>query len=75
MKTDISVNIEGMSCSGCANTVKEVLLSIESVEQAEVSHENDEARIQLADVNDMPSLQNIIKEKIEQEGYTVVDFS
>lgn len=34
----LRLNITGMACGGCANTVRQALLALEGVSAAEVSH-------------------------------------
>lgn len=67
MKT-ITLNISGMGCSGCANTVESALQSLEGVgsvkveldkETAEVSY--DDSRVQLSD----------FEKAIDDSGYSM----
>lgn len=39
-------NVEGMSCSGCANAVKSAFLNIEGVSQVDVDLENKRATVE-----------------------------
>ena len=41
----ISFTISGMVCGGCANTVKQALLALDGVAQAEVSHVEGRAEV------------------------------
>ncbi len=75
MTKELSIHIEGMSCSGCAQTVKEILLSLEECEEVKVDHEKDEGRVKLADSSKLEELKKEIKEEIEKEGYQVKGFS
>lgn len=75
MSSELTIKIEGMSCSGCANTVQEVLLSLPEIDKAAVNHENDEANVQLVNVDNIKDLKDKIKAKIEEEGYKVTNFS
>lgn len=41
----ITLNISGMACGGCANTVRQALLALDGVAQAEVSHVEAKAEV------------------------------
>lgn len=45
---EIDLNVEGMKCSGCENRVKNVLKSIDGVEEVEASHESGKVNIKLS---------------------------
>ena len=56
---EIILKVEGMSCGGCENRVQNAVKTIEGVEEVVVKANNvDEA---------------VIKEKIEDLGYSVVE--
>ena len=40
-----TINIDGMACSGCANTVQEALNNIDGVSDTEVDLENESASV------------------------------
>jgi copper chaperone len=65
----ITVKIQGMTCGGCANSVKRVLFAIAGVQSVEVSLDAGEARVQYdpakADVAEF-------KQAITDAGYTAV---
>ena len=62
------IRIDGMMCPHCSGRVKKALESIESVELAEVSHEEGTARVTLrADVDS-----SILKNAVEAQGYNVI---
>lgn len=63
-----TLNISGMGCSGCANSIESALNSLEGVESASVNLENeiaeisfDDARVRLSD----------FEKAIEEAGYTM----
>lgn len=63
-----TIEIEGMHCEGCANRVKNVLSSIPEVKSCNVSLEDKKVELILTkDISD-----DIIKEKIETLGFTVI---
>ncbi len=69
MSKKIAVQIEGMSCGGCANTVKEAIEGIEGVDSAEVDHESGQVDVFYAEVAD---IEVKISERVEEEGYTLI---
>lgn len=62
MKT---INILNLKCNGCANTIKKGLLSIEGVNNIEVTLENSEIKIN--DVSE--EIFTSVKEKLSKMGY------
>lgn len=60
--------IEGMSCEHCKANVTRVLLSIENVKSVDVILEKGIAIVQM----DEEVADEILKEKIEEIGFTVV---
>ncbi len=63
-----TMKIEGMMCGHCEARVKNALLALEGVENAEVSHETGTAKFTLnAEVSDEK-----LKETVEKEGYKVI---
>ncbi len=65
MKT---IQILNLKCNGCASTIKKGLLSIESVNEVEVTLENSEVKInQVTDV-----VFTSVKEKLSKMGYPEV---
>ncbi len=67
-KKEKVMNIEGMMCPHCEARVKKALEALEGVEEAVVSHESGTAEIKLSsDISD-----EILRETIEKDGYTVV---
>lgn len=65
----IVLNIDGMGCSGCANTVREALESNEGITEAIVDLENDIASVTY-NTNDV-SIDDF-KKAIEEAGYEFV---
>ncbi len=62
------MKIEGMMCPHCEARVKKALMAIEGVEEAIVSHESGTATLKLAsEVSN-----EVLRETIENDGYTVV---
>lgn len=66
---EIKLNVEGMTCSGCENRIKNALNEIEGFESVTASHETKEVNITLSDEVD----EEIIKETITDLGFEVVD--
>ena len=63
------IKIEGMMCPHCEANVKATLEAFEQVEQAQVSHQQNQAVITLS----APIDDAVIKEAIESKGYKVID--
>lgn len=64
----IEIKISGMACGGCANTVRQALLALKGVAEAEVSHAEGLARIAF----DPESLgPEELRSAIEAAGYQV----
>lgn len=68
MQTSI-LNIEGMTCGGCAKSVAEILQAVPGVQQADVSHEQKQAVITFDPA--ITSEQALI-EAVENGGFDVV---
>ncbi len=58
----ITLSIAGMSCQGCANTVKGALAGVEGVRRADVSLERRQARLVLEDVESVDDLVSAVQE-------------
>lgn len=69
METEI-VKIKGMTCMGCANSVKNVLEKIPGVDSADVSLEQKQATVQY---NAATTGVNQFKDAIEEAGFEVVN--
>ena len=52
----ITLSIAGMSCQGCANTVKAALAAVEGVRRADVSFEQRRARLVLDNAGSVDAL-------------------
>jgi copper chaperone len=65
----ITVKIQGMTCGGCANSVKRVLSDIAGVQSVEVSLDAGEARVEYD-----PAQADVarFKQAIMDAGYTAV---
>tara|TARA_B100000900_G_scaffold410169_1_gene427459 strand:- start:16189 stop:16851 length:663 start_codon:yes stop_codon:yes gene_type:complete len=66
MSDSLTLDVGGMTCDGCSNTVKKALESISGVRSAEVSHESGAAVIKHQNVS-----REIMVSSIKQIGYTV----
>ena len=64
--TTISLDIEGMTCAGCAATIKHSLLDVEGVMRANVSFRTGKADISITEQTDLPALLRVI----EQVGFS-----
>lgn len=65
----IQLNIEGMTCNGCVNSVKNVLQKIPGVNSAEVSLEQKRATVIYNPAQSNPAQ---FKAAIEDAGFDVV---
>lgn len=64
---EMILNVEGMMCTGCEKRIENAVSSIEGISKVVANHENGTVTISLnQDVE-----QKIIKEKIENIGFTV----
>jgi len=66
---NITLNVEGMSCSHCVNAVTKAVTALEGVSGVNVDLEGKTVTVDYD--ADQVSLENI-KEAIEEEGYDVV---
>lgn len=66
---EIILNVEGMSCEGCENRIKNAVSNIEGVESVEASHQEKKVKINLTKDVDI----NTIKETITDLDFEVVD--
>ncbi len=57
----ITLSIAGMSCQGCANTVKGALAGVEGVRRADVSLEQKQARLVLEDAGSVDDLVSAVQ--------------
>lgn len=66
---EIKLNVEGMTCGGCENRIKNALSEIEGVESVTANHETKEVTITLnAEVEE-----DTLKETITDLGFEVVE--
>ena len=61
----ITLSIAGMTCQGCANTVKAALVGVEGVRRADVSLEQKQAGLVLEDAGSVDDL----VPAVQQAGY------
>ena len=64
-----TMKIEGMMCPHCEARVKKILEEIENIESADVSHTEGTAVITFS----TPIADDILKNAVEEQGYTVID--
>ncbi len=57
----ITLSIAGMSCQGCANTVKGALEGVEGVRRADVSLEQEQARLVLENAGSVDALVSAVQ--------------
>ena len=62
------ITIEGMSCNHCVMAVKNALSEIEGVSHVDVELNNNRAIVEGDNLSD-----EVLKEKIEEAGYDVVE--
>ena len=62
------ITIEGMSCNHCAMAVKNALAEIEGIFHVDVELNNNRAIVEGDNLSD-----EVLKEKIEEAGYDVVE--
>lgn len=67
MKSEVILNVSGMSCGGCADTVKSALSDLIGVDQVSVDLEEDEVTVKFKD--DKVSIEDM-EEAIQSSGYT-----
>lgn len=66
--TEITYEVDGMSCSGCESNVQTALEALDGVDSASPDHEAGRVGISLAtEVDD-----SVLVETIEEAGYDVV---
>ena len=65
----ITLNIEGMTCGGCVNSVTNALNQVAGVQSVDVSLDHNNATISF---DDSQAQQNTLKEAIEDAGFDVV---
>ncbi len=58
----ITLSIAGMSCQGCANTVKGARARVEGVRRADVSFQQKQARLVLEDAGSVDDLVSAVQE-------------
>ena len=66
---NVSLNVNGMMCQGCANRIKNALSTLQSVKKTEVFLDRKQVIVEADDTLNTTDL----KEKIETLGFEVVD--
>lgn len=66
-----TLKIEGMMCGHCSAHTKKALEAVDGVSLAEVSHENGIAVVTLT----KPVADDVLKQAVEEAGYTVVEIA
>ena len=66
---NLILNVEGMMCEGCEKRVQNVLKQIDGVENVVANHNTKKVTI----TSNIELDKNVIKEKIEDIGYEVID--
>lgn len=64
----INVEVKGMTCAGCAGTVKASLRKLPEVQDVAIDVKGEKATITLKDVNAAPS-DEALKEAVKKAGY------
>lgn len=65
----VTINVSGMACGGCSNTVRQALLALEGVAEAEVSHVEAQASVRYDAAKVTPAQ---LRQAVESAGYAVV---
>ncbi len=66
--TTITLNIQGMTCGGCVNSVKRALTNLSGVRQADVSLEKGQASVEYDPAQVLPEQ---LKAAVREGGYDV----
>ena len=67
---ELELNVKGMSCAGCENRIKNVVMGLKEVKSVEANHETGKVKIVLKkDIEE--ELENKIKESIEKLDFEV----
>ena len=66
---NVSLNVNGMMCQGCANRIKNALSTLQGVKKTEVFLDRKQVIVEADDTLNTTDL----KEKIETLGFEVVD--
>jgi copper chaperone CopZ len=67
-----NVKIEGMTCTGCEQTIQNVVSGFEGIKKVEASYEKGYAIIE-AEEGKLDTL--AIKEKVSESGYQILSFN
>ena len=66
---NITLNVNGMMCQGCANRIKNALMTLQGVQKTEVFLDQKQVVVEVDDVLSPAE----IKERIETLGFEVTD--
>jgi len=66
---NITLNVNGMMCQGCANRIKNALMTLQGVQKTEVFLDRKQVIVEADDTLNTTDL----KEKIETLGFEVTD--
>lgn len=69
----VTLTVEGMTCTGCENTLKSKLITIEGVQSVEASHETGTVVVKMSkeELNSEDAPQLKLAKAVEESGYTV----
>ena len=67
--SDMTLNIEGMTCMGCVKSVEQMLGALPGVDRAQVSLERKQAYIQYNEAEVSPQA---LTEAVERAGFEVI---
>lgn len=65
--TRLTLEVSGMKCDGCADSVREALQGVDGVEHVEISVDRGEARLRAAD----GTAREALATAVENAGYAV----
>ena len=66
---EVVINVKGMACGGCENRIQNALKTIEGIENVVANHNT--GIVTVTAKEDIPV--NVMKEKIEDIGFEVVE--
>lgn len=67
------LEIDGMKCDGCADTVRASLAAVEGISKVEVDLDEGVARLQLSGDTDPARVRSGSARAVDEAGYTVRD--
>ena len=72
-KSEFTIEVRGMHCEGCANSVIEATKSVKGVARAEVNLERERATIWLDNPHDKVAVRGKVRKAITKAGFLVGD--